>query len=114
MATEIICFEIARQMHLPTAPLAVVLLDTRLLARCGILVKQADCAAKGPQNGALRCLGVRSVATVKVGLNGRLTRPLSARARSLLIGQAVLETGNLLSSGNGFIFWDFARAQCRV
>jgi hypothetical protein len=91
LATEMICFEIARQLHLPTPPLALLLINPRIAARSGILITQPDCAAKGSRKSVLPCLGVKKLAVLKMGNNGKPTRPLSARGRSLLIGQGVLE-----------------------
>lgn len=91
LATEVICFEIARWLGLPTPPLALIVLTGSLAARVGVLIHPSGCPVKRSVTAeALHCLGVRKIATVPTS-QGRPSRPLSARGRALLLGQAMIE-----------------------
>ena len=100
LATEVISFEIAKAFGLPTAPLALVAVDDRLAACAGFPVFRPECpAGRRGMSQRLPCLGVRRIISIGTDAGDRPRRPLSAKARGLLVGEAVLE---ILTTDMGF------------
>lgn len=124
LATEVIGFELARRLGLPTAPMALVAVNDHLAASAGFPVARPDCSAqRRGMSATLPCLGIRRVQTIETDDEGRPVRPLSARARSLLVGAAVLQilTADQSAQGPCFVapkghsepvFNDYTRCLC--
>lgn len=92
LATEAICFEIAKSFGLPTAPCALLTVDDRLAACAGLPIERPGCPVQRRGMDELQpCLGVRRIVSIGTDDKGRPKRPLSARGRGLLVGAAILQ-----------------------
>lgn len=124
LATEAICFEIARALALPTAPLALVEVNDRLAALAGFPIMRPECSTQ--RRGTVEsqpCLGVRKIPSIPTDDDGQPSRPYSAKSRRFLVGAAVLQilTADVVVKEpcfvgrNGYaepVFSDFSHSLC--